>query len=183
MKEQGYAGTAAYSLDLRVSFRYRLTSEATVFTAEAWAILQSLILIQDTGYFKAVIFFDSKSVLEFIGSNRLINSNYIIHWKRLLAISCSRGIKVTLVWIPAHRGIPGNEIANKAAKEATLEGRRDNFKLPTSNLILEASKRSVSRFNKYFEDISRTTLRFALRQLLYDVVPEKVTQSPGDCLD
>ena len=47
MKEQGYAGAVIYSPELGVSFQYRLTSEATVFTTEAWAILQSLILIQD----------------------------------------------------------------------------------------------------------------------------------------
>jgi len=40
--------------------------------------LPSLTLIQAVGYSKAVIFFYSKSVLEFIGSNRFINSNYII---------------------------------------------------------------------------------------------------------
>jgi len=66
MEQQGYAGTATYSPKFGFSFRYRLPSEATVFTAEAWAILQSLILIQDTGYSKAVIFSDSKSVLEII---------------------------------------------------------------------------------------------------------------------
>jgi len=75
-EEQGYTGAATYSPE--VSFRYRLTSEATV-----WAIFQSLILIQDIGYSKAVIFSDSKSVLL---APRLINFNYIIHWiKRLLA--------------------------------------------------------------------------------------------------
>ena len=87
MEEQRCAGATTYSPELKVSFRYRLTSEVTVFTAEAWAIFQSLILIQDTDYSKVVIFSDSKSVLESIGSNRLINSNYIIHWiKRLLAL-------------------------------------------------------------------------------------------------
>jgi len=87
MEEQGYAEAATYSPELGVSFRYRLTSETTVFTAEAWMILQSLILIQDTDYSKAVIFSDSKSVLKSIDFNRLINSNYIIHWSSVSSLS------------------------------------------------------------------------------------------------
>lgn len=125
-----------------------------MFTAEAWAILQALILIQDTGYSRA-IFSDSKSVLEAIGSPRLLSSNYIIHRiKRLLFSSFNNGINVSLAWIPAHRGIPGNEIADKAAKEAALRGGRGSFKLPTSDMILYAKRQSSLRFNKYFEEAS-----------------------------
>ncbi|NEV49193.1 hypothetical protein EUZ93_01555 [Wolbachia pipientis] len=109
------AGAATFSPKLGVSFGYSLPMDATVFTAEEWAVYQTLVLIQDTGYSEAVIFIDSKSVLESINSSRLINHNYIIHWiKRLLCAALVKGIRISLVWIPAHRGIPGNEIADRA---------------------------------------------------------------------
>ncbi|XP_018309354.1 RNA-directed DNA polymerase from mobile element jockey-like [Mycetomoellerius zeteki] len=162
LDEQGSAG-ATYSPELEVSFRYKLTSDITVFTAEAWAIFQTLLLIQDAGYTKAIIFSDSKSVLESINSCKLINNNYVIHWiKRLLRSSSLRGIEVSLVWIPAHRGIRGNEIADAAAKEATAEDFRDNFRLPSSDLALIADRRASERFAGYFEGAStRTGIQYA----------------------
>ncbi|KYN50413.1 hypothetical protein ALC57_00050, partial [Trachymyrmex cornetzi] len=104
------------------------------------------------------IFSDSRSVLEAIGSPKLISANYIIHRiKRLLYASLNKGIKVSLAWIPAHRGIPGNEIADGAAKEAALRGGRGNFKLPISDKILHAKRQSALRFDKYLEEASAYT--------------------------
>ncbi|KYN10135.1 hypothetical protein ALC57_17730 [Trachymyrmex cornetzi] len=158
LDERGCAGAASYSPELGVSFRYKLTPDTTVFTAEAWAIYQTLLLIQDVGYSKAIIFSDSKSVLESINSSKIINRNYVIHWiKRLLRSSSVRGIDVSPSWIPAHRGIPGNEIADRAAKEATEEGGRDNFKLPSSDLVLIADRNARERFIGYFEEASFNT--------------------------
>ncbi|XP_018373152.1 PREDICTED: RNA-directed DNA polymerase from mobile element jockey-like [Trachymyrmex cornetzi] len=155
LDERGCAGAASYSPELGVSFRYKLTPDTTVFTAEAWAIYQTLLLIQDVGYSKAIIFSDSKSVLESINSSKIINRNYVIHWiKRLLRFFSVRDIDVSLSWIPAYRGIPDNEIADGAAKEATEEGGRDNFKLPSSDLVLVADRNARERFIGYFEEAS-----------------------------
>jgi ribonuclease HI len=31
------------------------------------------------------------------------------------------GLRITLLWVPSHKGIPGNKMADQAAKEALNE--------------------------------------------------------------
>jgi len=78
---------------------------------------------------------------------------------------------------------------NKAVKEVILRGGRNNFILPISNLSLKTNKMSISRFNKYFEDASKTIGQHYVNISLYTnssnmtyqtsnmTVLEKVTQS------
>jgi len=49
------------------------------------------------------------------------------------SLSLAAGASTSLLSGSRLIDIPGNEIADKAVKEVTLEGRRDNFKLPTSD--------------------------------------------------
>ncbi|XP_018394554.1 PREDICTED: uncharacterized protein LOC108773291, partial [Cyphomyrmex costatus] len=121
--EDGSVGAAFFSPELRHCFKYKLTSSSSVFSAEAWAIYQALILSLDAGYSTVFIFSDSRSVLEAVASHKLINSNYIIRKiKEALLQLAERKIVCSLFWIPSHKGIMGNEIADKAAKEACKDG-------------------------------------------------------------
>ncbi|KYM94039.1 hypothetical protein ALC62_15350 [Cyphomyrmex costatus] len=73
----------------------------------------------------------SRSVLQAISSHRLINGNYIIHKiKQVLLQLEHNNIDCSLFWIPSHKGILGNELADRAAKEACADGAR-GFLLPT----------------------------------------------------
>ncbi|XP_018407393.1 PREDICTED: uncharacterized protein LOC108783345, partial [Cyphomyrmex costatus] len=158
LSEDGCAGAAFFSPELGYCFKYKLICSASVFTAEAWAIYQALILTLDAGYFKIYIFSDSRSVLQAISSYRLINGNYIIQKiKQVLLQLEHNNIDCSLFWIPSHKGILGNELANRAAKEACIDGARGFFRTPYSDLQIQAVAKARVRFTDYLNDKANHT--------------------------
>ncbi|XP_018405952.1 PREDICTED: RNA-directed DNA polymerase from mobile element jockey-like [Cyphomyrmex costatus] len=95
----------------------------------------------------------SRSVLQAISSHRLINGNYIIHKiKQTLLQLEHNNIDCSLFWIPSHKGILGNELADKAAKEACVDGARGFFRTPYSDLQVQAVAKARVRFTDYLND-------------------------------
>lgn len=48
--------------------------------------------------------------------------NVLPRLQLLLRESKDIGIDVTLRWMPGHEGVPGDEVADRAAKKAALKG-------------------------------------------------------------
>ena len=99
-----------------VTLTSRLPDNASIFSAEAKAILLAMTYIETSNRVNHVIFSDSKSVLQAIfeqnWDNPLINQtltklNLLMHNKSII-----------LCWIPSHVGILGNDKADTAAKHA-----------------------------------------------------------------
>ncbi|XP_044592911.1 uncharacterized protein LOC123270829 [Cotesia glomerata] len=93
----------------------------SIFTCEAKAILHTLEIIQNRqDNTNSTIFTDSMSCLRAI--QNIFTQNPIIQSIHQI-LDHLRTLKkqVSLVWIPAHTGIPGNEEADQAAKAATAE--------------------------------------------------------------
>jgi len=125
-------GAAVYSRDLGLSLKHKLPANTSIFTAEAWAVYQSLIMVESSGERKAVIFSDSKSVLEALTScSAKSHSNYIIPLIKSKFHSLTKsGFSIRTVWVPSHIGIDGNEMADAAAGRAALHGRKPKFRIP-----------------------------------------------------
>jgi len=117
-------GAAVYSRDLGLSLKHKLPANTSIFTAEAWAVYQSLIMVESSGECKAVIFSDSKSVLEaFTSYSAKSYSNYIIPLIKSKFHSLTKsGFLIQMIWIPSHVSIVGNKMADAAAKRAALHG-------------------------------------------------------------
>jgi ribonuclease HI len=93
---------------------------STVYAAEFKVIHMALQIAIDIDYDKATIFSNSQAVLKALQNPGRPSDQYIL-CQVIQSIDKLRdlGKKVTLHWIPAHRGIKGNEGADIAAKEAT----------------------------------------------------------------
>ena len=99
--------------------QHSLPKETSVYTAELMAIYHALDLAKDREGKPMTIYSDSRSALEaiqdFYPKNQLARE---VQKKADLLIR--QGEAITLCWIPAHVGVPGNEKADKAAKAAIL---------------------------------------------------------------
>jgi len=125
------AGVGVYSPDFNLRITHRLSSETSIFSAEAWAILLAINASFDFNCNKSVIFSDSKSVLDaFAPTSSAYNKNYLIFKiKNKLLKAHKENRIIQLFWLPAHKGIPGNETADFLAKHATSHGYKPYFKV------------------------------------------------------
>jgi len=162
------SGAAVFSPDLNFRIVHKLPPETSVFTAEAWAILQAVNASLDFNCSKSVIFSDSKSVLEALSSPMPPNKNYIIHIIKKRLVDAIKDNKIIhLFWIPAHSGIPGNESVDALARRAALSGFKPRFKIPFTDLFLEFKESLRKQFSEYLEEAARDTglLHASLYQL------------------
>jgi len=75
----GSKGAAVFSRDLGIILKHKLPASTSIFSAEAWALYQSLIMVESSGKPRAVIFFESRSVLDAVSSfSAKICDNYLI---------------------------------------------------------------------------------------------------------
>jgi len=155
--EDSAAGAAVYSPDLHLALKHKLPPATSIFTSEAWAIYQALILIESSSYTTAAIFSDSRSVLDALSSSSFKScTNYLIPLIRAKFHSLSdKGYSIRLAWIPSHIGIPGNERVDSFAKQAASNGRKPKFKIPYTDFF-SSSLRSLK--TKYYAFLTNNFL-------------------------
>lgn len=105
---------AIHSTDLNISRKVKISHTNSIFFAEAKAILEALAYDNPN---PIAIFSDSLSVINAIASNKSHCNNITNEIKKQLAISTNK----KLIWIPAHIGLKGNELADRLANEAHLQ--------------------------------------------------------------
>lgn len=142
-----YVGFAIYSPSLDLSLKYRISSYASVFSAEALAILQTIKLIISNNICKSCIFSDSLSTLQAILSPSR-TSPIVLEIAKHLVTASERELKINIIWIPGHSGIPGNEVADELAKSATSNGIEFPTTLPPSEFFNIASQKCISSTNR-----------------------------------
>ncbi|KYQ56635.1 hypothetical protein ALC60_04432 [Trachymyrmex zeteki] len=115
---------------------HRLPPETSIFSAELWAIYQAVLAAGDLQLSKCVIFSDSESALEALRNSNSTQRNYLIYYIKQAYIEVTkRGTEIVLFWVPAHCGIPGNELADQCAKRAALGTCRPRFWVPYEDLL------------------------------------------------
>ena len=110
----------------------RISSKATIFTAEAIAINMALKDIEKSENKRFIIITDSLSCLMALKSSKEKNP-IILKLKQKIHTILAKGIEISFLWVPSHVGIAGNEIADELAKASLSDKKIENIKIPHSD--------------------------------------------------
>lgn len=111
----GKAGAGVYCKDLSVAYSVSLGCYTTVFQAEVYAILEALLWCMNHNCKKVDIYSDSQAALLSLG-NATIKSGIVEDCRNTLSLVKTRGFQVSLIWVPGHTEIEGNEEADRLAR-------------------------------------------------------------------
>ena len=130
---KGHGGVGCAFVTGTTSRRFRLPDTASVFTSELYAIYQVLKHIRRRDYNRCVIATDSASSVMAL-RNQSISCTLVLRILELLTEISSDGGEVTLLWVPSHVGIDGNERADEAAKVASRSSHIRPLKVEADDL-------------------------------------------------
>jgi ribonuclease HI len=120
----------------------RMTDNLSVFTTELTAILQALKIIKNKKISNYVIFSDSLSAIQALINPKNQRQDIVNQINKLNSDLVNKGNIIKFEWVPAHVGIPGNEMADKFAKEALRGDIELKTKLGVSELMSLAGARA-----------------------------------------
>nr|XP_042910734.1 uncharacterized protein LOC122271965 [Parasteatoda tepidariorum] len=145
-KSVGYVGCGVKIAD--DTYSYRIPDICSVFTADAVAILLALRLISSRSERKYFIYSDSMSVLKQLETFRSNTHPILSFINHLLITLHKKGFDILFCWIPSHVGIPGNELADSAARSATTAL---TISVPYSDIKLHIRQIIVSLWQQHWD--------------------------------
>ena len=117
------------------TLKTHLPDNCTIFSAEAVALINALKIAKASQLRQFIIFTDSLSCLQSI-ENEDLNNQLILTILEQYTLCTLKDKRIVFCWIPSHIGIPGNEKADKYAKEAIDEDVRP-IEIPHTDFIPE----------------------------------------------
>ena len=113
---------------------YRLRDGCSIFTAEVEAIDKALKYVKVSSVEGFLIFSDSMSVLQAIGSQE--RKNPLVNRVLQTCQEILSNVKfITFCLIPSHRDIRGNEYADRAANDALSKAQPTHIELPCTDVF------------------------------------------------
>lgn len=146
-------GAACWIPKFKIILQFKCPPESSIFTGEAVAILEAILYAHSHDIRQTVILTDSLSCLLAIKENPFRSRKrffIILKIREVLFFCHQKGLQITLVWIPSHSGIPGNESADSCAKSAIQLGSHDHFKNSCHDLCNAANTRLVKSWTSYW---------------------------------
>ncbi|XP_066602500.1 uncharacterized protein, partial [Prorops nasuta] len=138
VKENCHIGYAVVCPMLEYEKQVSCINFMSVYTAECAAIHDALVYIVNNQLTKAFIFSDSLSALQSLNAYNMKSevNPFIVDIRSLYFkyITSNPNAEIKFCWIPTHRGIEGNELADIMAKQATLSINTDINCVPFSDL-------------------------------------------------
>jgi len=151
---EGHIGAAAYCPQTCATKQQYLGTDSTqnVYVAELYAVKLAIDMAQDlpTCYRKCVIYADSQPAIKATSSPSRQSGQSVI-CAVLESVDSLKSqqpdLEISLVWVPGHEDIPGNEKADEMAKEAAKSNgscgnpfQHSPLKSMRNNVIKQASK-------------------------------------------
>ena len=166
----GSTGFGVFNENITVS--YKLDDPASVYVAELAAIQYTLGIIETMPTDHYFIFTDSLSAVEALRSMKPVkHSPYFLGKIRdLLSALAVRSYRITLVWIPSHCSIPGNERADSLAKEGALNGEIHERPIDFNEFFSASRQRTLANWQTAWNESD-------LGRWLYSIIP-KVSTNP-----
>lgn len=97
--------------------RFRLPDWTSIYDAELYGVFQALLLVREQHYPNATICTDSKSVLTAL-ANPNIPTGLLRKIRDIHDDLQQNNQTCIFLWVPSHKGIPGNERVDSEAKKA-----------------------------------------------------------------
>lgn len=131
-----HVGYAIYSPELHLRQQRKISMHSSIYTAEALAIKLAIQVIVKRRITNGVILTDSLSVFTALQSTpyRFPTNPIIAELRKDIYDAKQQYLDIQFIWIPAHLGIPGNEEADRLAKQAISTGTLQPQLLPYSDL-------------------------------------------------
>ena len=136
--KESCVGAACWIPKFKIILQFKCPPESSVFTGEAVALLEAILFTHSHDIKQTVIFTDSLSCLMALKGNPFhsrLGSSIVLRIREELYSCHLKDLDVTLVWIPGHSGISGNESADSCAKSAIQCGTLDHFSNSAQDLM------------------------------------------------
>lgn len=131
--------------------KFKLHRSCSVYQAELFAIHEACLWVEQNRISPVYILSDSRSGLEELANS---SSHYQLAVKIHRSIHrCEQlGLSILMVWVKAHIGIPGNELADAAAKSAAISHRSPDFaSFPLSYVRRIVKSRSEKARGEFYD--------------------------------
>ncbi|XP_044317430.1 uncharacterized protein LOC123038043 [Drosophila rhopaloa] len=154
-KLDGHVGGGIYSEQLEIRRSFRLPDHCSVFQAEVYAIMEALVCLRElnTQNRHINIYSDSQAAIKSIYSTNT-NSRTIADCRKSLHEMANQ-FTVSLIWVPGHRDIVGNCIADELARQGTtiplLPG-KENVGMPMATCKLIIKNHFSKLANTYWQN-------------------------------
>lgn len=155
---EGCVGVGVVHTQFNIVQKVKCPPETSVYTGECIGILESVKYILLFKLKKTIIFSDSRSCLQVLLSNPFssrVHNPIIFQIKHHLLTCKTKGFEVSIVWVPSHSGIGGNEKADQVAKDAVICGDKVPFKNYCHDLAPLASKALFKSWNTSWSKSSK----------------------------
>lgn len=116
-------GIGLFSADLKMQSTFMISNHASIYTGEMLAIMKALEVIESTNSHNSVIFSDSQSALTALNSRPSFKDTHITFLVKQKLMNLERlDFSISLVWLPSHTCIYGNDRADSLANIGRTNG-------------------------------------------------------------